>query len=133
MRHLFILFLVIISVSCKNETKSETELSNSNEVTEDQGDGLSSFKGEFVYYADAAVMKVNGEMYGVVINEKMHELDKMAEPYQQDYTDYVTAEVKGKLIEKPANEEGWPYRIDIKEIISVEKSQENKDDTIILE
>ena len=120
-------------MSCKNETKSETELSNSNEVTENQGDGLSSIKGEFVYYADAAVMNVNGQMYGVVINEKMHELDKMAEPYQEDPTDYVTAEVKGKLIEKPANEEGWPYRIDIKEIISVEKSQENKDDTIILE
>ena len=122
--------------SCKNESKSDNkkdDIENQEEKTAKQNDGLVLLKGEFVYYADAAVIQTNSSsIYGVVINEKMHELDKLAQQYKKEPTDYVSIEIRGEIIPKPENEEGWPYRIDIKEIIKVSKSQ-NEDEVIKLE
>jgi len=122
--------------SCKNESKSDKktdDIENQEEKTAKQNDGLVLLKGEFVYYADAAVIQTNSSsIYGVVINEKMHELDKLAQQYKKEPTDYVSIEIRGEIIPKPENEEGWPYRIDIKEIIKVSKSQ-NEDEVIKLE
>ena len=53
----------------------------------------------------------------------MHELDKLAQQYKKEPTDYVSVEIRGEIIPKPENEEGWPYRINIKEILNVSKSQ----------
>jgi len=123
-------------ISCKNESKSDNktdDIENQEEKTAKQNDGLVLLKGEFVYYADAAVIQTNSSsIYGVVINEKMHELDKLAQQYKKEPTDYVSVEIRGEIIPKPENEEGWPYRIDIKEIIKVSKSQ-NEDEVIKLE
>ena len=47
--------------------------------TEKQNDGLTLLKGEFIYFADAAVLQTHREVYGVVIDEKMHELDKQVQ------------------------------------------------------
>ena len=122
--------------SCKNESKSDNkkdDIENQEEKTAKQNDGLVLLKGQFVYYADAAVIQTNSSsIYGVVINEKMHELDKLAQQYKKEPTDYVSIEIRGEIIPKPENEEGWPYRIDIKEIIKVSKSQ-NEDEVIKLE
>lgn len=122
--------------SCKNDSKSDKktdEIENQDEITSKQNDGLVLLKGEFVYYADAAVIQTNSSsIYGVIINEKMHELDKLAQQYKKEPTDYVSVEIRGEIIPKPENEEGWPYRIDIKEIIKVSKSQ-NEDEVIKLE
>jgi hypothetical protein len=122
--------------SCKNDSKSDKQsdsIENQDEKTTKQNDGLVLLKGEFVYFADAAVLQTNSSsIYGVVINEKMHELDKLAQQYKKEPTDYVSVEIRGEIIPKPENEEGWPYRIDIKEIIKVSKSQ-NEDEVIKLE
>jgi len=131
---LLVFFMAFIS--CKNESKSDNktdDIENQEEKTAKQNDGLVLLKGEFVYYADAAVIQTNSSsIYGVVINEKMHELDKLAQQYKKEPTDYVSVEIRGEIIPKPENEEGWPYRIDIKEIIKVSKSQ-NEDEVIKLE
>ena len=123
----FLLVLFIAFTACKNDKKSETAQDQA-EVQEGktakQSDGLVLLKGEFVYYADAAVLQTNSSsIYGVVINEKMHELDKLAQQYKKEPTDYVSVEIRGEIIPKPENEEGWPYRINIKEILNVSKSQ----------
>ena len=122
--------------SCKNDSKSDKktdDIESQEEKTTKQNDGLILLKGEFVYYADAAVIQTNSSsIYGVVINEKMHELDKLAQQYKNEPTDYVSVEIRGEIIPKPENEEGWPYRIDIKEIIKVSKSQ-NEDEVVKLE
>ena len=128
MRNLVLLFVFFIAVtSCKNNSKSESKKENvaiQDEKTTKQNDGLVLMKGEFVYYDGAAVLQTNSSsIYGVVVNEKMHELDKMAQQYKTDPTDYVSVEIRGKIIPKPENEEGWPYRVDIKEIVKVSKSQ----------
>lgn len=137
MKNIVLLLVFFIAFnSCKNDSKSDKktdDIENQEEKTAKQNDGLVLLKGEFVYYADAAVLQTNSSsIYGVVINEKMHELDKLAQQYKKEPTDYVSIEIRGEIIPKPENEEGWPYRIDIKEIIKVSKSQ-NEDEVIKLE
>lgn len=132
---IFLLALAVTLTACKNETKTETEASNSvdeNGKTARQNDGLKTMVGQFVYYADAAVLQTRNDIYGVVINEKMHELDNMAKSYKSDPTDYVTVQVRGKLIPKAEGEEGWPFKIDIIEIENVKKYESKENDVIKL-
>ena len=137
MKNIIITFLIVIAfTSCKNDKNSEGNLEqveNQKENTSKQDESLVLIKGEFVYFADAAVLQTNSSsIYGVVINEKMHELNKFAQQYKKEPTDYVSVEIRGEIIPKPENEEGWPYRINIKEILSVNKSQ-TEDEVIKLE
>jgi len=131
---LLVLFLVL--TGCKNDSKSDKNSDNiedQDDKTTKQNDGLVLLKGEFVYFADAAVLQTNSSsIYGVIINEKMHELDKLAKQFKSEPTDYVFVEIRGEIIPKPEHEEGWPYRVNIKEIINVSKSQ-NEDEVIKLE
>jgi hypothetical protein len=121
---------------CKNDSKSDKNsdnIENQEDLTSKLNDGLVLLKGEFVYFADAAVLQTNSSsIYGVIINEKMHELDKLAKQFKSEPTDYVFVEIRGEIIPKPENEEGWPYRVNIKEILNVSKSQ-NDDEVIKLE
>jgi len=138
MKNVVLLAFLAIFSGCKNNSKSESSLTIDtldvqDQRTTKQSDGLVLLTGEFVYYADAAVLQTNASsIFGVVINEKMHELDKLAQQYKAEPTDYVHVEIRGKIIPKSVNEEGWPYRVDIKEILNVSKSQ-NDDDIIKLE
>ncbi|WP_033959375.1 hypothetical protein [Psychroserpens jangbogonensis] len=138
MKKLLTLFLVAsLFTGCKNDTKTETVPVDENAVTENgktakQNDGLKLMVGQFIYYADAAVLQTRNDIYGVVINDKMHELNDMAKSYKNEPTDYVTVQVRGKLIPKPEGEEGWPFRIDIKEIENVKKHESKENDVIKL-
>ncbi|GGH36547.1 hypothetical protein IA57_06415 [Mangrovimonas yunxiaonensis] len=112
--------------ACKNDTKttdSQQQTTNSE---------YTLLKGEFVYLADAAVLQTEIEVYGVVINHKMHELDDMVRKYKKEDTDMVPVEIKGLITPKPENEEGWPFRVEIKEIIGVSKPDPNKNDVVKL-
>lgn len=122
-----ILSVLILSalISCKNDSKKDNQeeiiTTDSSEKTAKQSDGLTLLKGDFIYFADAAVLQTHREVYGVVIDEKMHELDKQVQQYKIETTDMVPVEIRGKIIPKPENEEGWPFRIEIKEILNVSK------------
>ena len=87
-------------------------------------------KGNFIYYADAAVLQTDTIIYGVIINKKMHELDNQVQRYKTEVTDMVPVEIRVKIIPKPENEEGWPYQIEIKEILSISKPNPNTNDLI---
>lgn len=132
---LLVVFFMALT-SCKNGSKSDKNsdnIENQDEIMSKQNDGLVLLKGEFVYFADAAVLQTNSSsIYGVIINEKMHELDQLAKQYKSEPTDYVFVEIRGEIIPKPEHEEGWPYRVNIKEILNVSKSQ-NEDEVIKLE
>ncbi|MFC4722711.1 hypothetical protein ACFO5O_10285 [Geojedonia litorea] len=124
---ILLIMVLVAFLACKNDSKSKESsesVENQEEKTEKQSDGLVLMKGEFVYFADAAVLQTNSNsIYGVVIDDKMHELDKMAQHYKKEPTDYVNVEIRVKIIPKPENEEGWPFRVEIKEILKVDKSQ----------
>ena len=122
---------VMVLFSCKNNTKTEstdavTETSL-DERTDKQSDGLTLLKGELIYYADAAVLQTHKQMYAVVVDEKMHELDNMAKPFKTEVTDFVEVEIRGKITPKPENEEGWPYRVEIKEILNIKAAEQSSD------
>ncbi|MEO8934874.1 MAG: hypothetical protein ABI295_11265, partial [Xanthomarina sp.] len=116
--------------SCKNDSKDET-ITSDNDTIEVELKGLTLFKGDFVYYGDAAVLQTKHEVYGVIIDKKMHELEQMAKAYKQLETDMIPVEIRGKVIQKPEGEIGWPFRIEIKEIINVSKPDPNKIDIIL--
>ncbi|MCO4821752.1 MAG: hypothetical protein KC469_06775 [Flavobacteriaceae bacterium] len=132
---IFLLLIAVTGLSCKKEVKpeaAEDTIVVEDGKTEKQRDGLTLLKGEFVYYADAAVLQTHREMYGVVIDQKMHELDEMAKSYQKEATDFVQIEIRGKVIPKPEGEEGWPYRVEIKEILNVSAANPEGSKTIKL-
>ena len=60
-------------------------------------------------------------MYAVIIDDKMHELNERVMKYKTADTDMVPVEIRGKITPKPENEEGWDYRVEIKEILKVSK------------
>jgi hypothetical protein len=131
MRKILLIVIAFIAfIACKKEAKSEpNEVATdvSQQRTEKQSDGLTLLKGEFIYYADAAVLQTHREMYAVVIDDKMHELDDMAKPFKKEATDFVQVEIRGKITPKPENEEGWPYRVEIKEILNVKAAKETNE------
>ncbi|MGJ5642736.1 hypothetical protein [Formosa sp. S-31] len=128
-KSLIVLLCLTVFLSCKNESKSNPEAS----VTESTSD-LKTFKGDFVYFADAAVLQTSGEIYGVIINDKMHELDEQVKVYKSEATDMVPVEIRGIVIPKDEDEdeEGWPLRIDIKEIVNVSKPEAENNNVIKL-
>ena len=126
-KFIFILCVSIAVLACKKDSKSTEKSSNQLSGVE-----LITMTGEFIYYADAAVLQTTNEIYGVVIDDKMHELDDQAKPYKVNDTDMVSVTVKVRRFEKPENEEGWPYRVEIKEIVKVEKPDIKKQDIIKL-
>jgi hypothetical protein len=124
---IFILCISITVLACKKDSKSTEKASDQKSEVE-----LITMTGEFIYYADAAVLQTTTEIYGVVIDDKMHELNEEVKQYKVDDTDMVSVTVKVRRFEKPKNEEGWPYRVEIKEILKVEKPDTKKQDIIKL-
>ena len=127
-----ILSLSLVLFACKNETKTEVNLEENRAKSYNQSDGFITVKGEFVYYADAAVLQTANDIYGVVIDENMHLLEKQVKAFKQEDTDMVPVTVRVRKFEKPKDEEGWQYRVEIKEILKVEAPNPNKEDVIKL-
>ncbi|MCF6294357.1 MAG: hypothetical protein L3J25_01555 [Flavobacteriaceae bacterium] len=135
MKKIILLVLVLSAfISCKNDSKSntnkETITADGVEKTSKQNDGLTLLKGDFIYFADAAVLQTHKEVYGVIINEKMHELNDQIQKYKVEVTDMVPVEIRGKITPKPEGEEGWPFRVEIKEILNVSKPNPQDNEVI---
>ncbi len=87
--------------------------------------------GEFLFWNNAAVLKTDTELYGVVIDEKMRELDSRCKPLKNDEFDMMAVTIKG-IITKNPQPESWEEIVQIKEVISVSKPKNKEDsDTII--
>jgi len=117
----FLLALAIAFTSCKNDAKKEnTETTETADGrTAKQKDGLTLLIGEFVYYADAAVLQTKNQIYGVILNDKVTEINKQAKAFKKEDTDFVMIEVRGEIKPKPEGEEGWDNQVDIKEILNI--------------
>ena len=105
----FLFALVAMTFSCKNETKTATM------TTSDDP----QFEGEFIYIADAAVLKGGNFIYGVNLDDVAMELAAQVKPVKKDEMDMVPVVVKGTLKNKAEGEEGWDEIITITEIVSV--------------
>ncbi len=129
------IFTVVLS--CKEDKKTDVEVTQDNEsiVAEDgktmkQSDGLIAVQGDFIYYADAAVLKTPTKMYGVVINEEMQDLQEQVKAFKKEDTDMVPVTVRGRMFKKDPSEEGWEDRIEIKEILKVSPPNPEANDVI---
>jgi hypothetical protein len=122
-----ILLFATVFYSCKNDPKAETT-TNTTEAT----DNLREVTGNFIYYADAAVLQTQSELFGVIENEKMKELVEKSKAYKDAATDEVVVTLKVKVSKKPENEEGWENRVDIIDIISIAKANPDDNDIIKL-
>ncbi|MFD2915197.1 hypothetical protein [Psychroserpens luteus] len=132
---LIMIFTVVLS--CKEDKKTDVEVTQDSEsiVAEDgktmkQSDGLIAVQGDFIYYADAAVLKTPTKMYGVVINEEMQDLQEQVKAFKKEDTDMVPVTVRGRMFKKDPSEEGWEDRIEIKEILKVSPPNPEANDVI---
>ena len=123
---LVLLFCLSVFVSCKQESKTTESTSTA------QNKDAIVLKGEFVYFADAAVLQTKTDVYGVILNEKMHELDEQAKAYKKESTDMIPVEIVGILKPKPEGIEGWPFQIEITEIIKVSPPLAQDENTITI-
>ena len=135
---LVLLFALVALTNCKNDAKQESTEANTidnidgPEKTVKQSDGLTLLKGEFVYYADAAVLQTHSQIYGVILNDKVEELNDKAKPFKTEPTDFIQVEIRGKITPKPEGEEGWDNRVEIKEILNVSASKAENDNVVKL-
>ena len=137
MKKILILILSLSAfASCKNDVKSlnseDTIVRESEEKTAKQSDGLTLLKGEFVYYNGAAVLQTNSEIYGVLITNKLEELQKQAEKYKSEPTDMVQVEIRGKITNQKDEKILWENKVEVVEILDVKpgSKEENKVITI---
>lgn len=125
MRYLFSIILIAITlVSCKDqESTSDSYAPEKLERTAPIViDNVTTFKGEFVYVTDAAVLTTKNEMYAVRIDEKMHELEALAKPLKKSEFDMVNVILKGELVPNPLKletGEGWDQMLIIEEILEI--------------
>ncbi|SDZ78490.1 hypothetical protein [Bizionia paragorgiae] len=132
MKKILLLCMGLALLGCK-DTKNETGVEETTTGVS-ANDGLTLFAGEYIYYADAAVLQIgSSSIYGVILNEKTKELNALAQTYKEEPTDGVLVQVRGLIVPKPEGEEGWPNSIEIKEIISVKKQNSDLNKAVILE
>lgn len=135
----FIFALGLLLVSCKNESKStenssETIKENGITATKTVGDlNTTTFSGMFLYLENdnAAVLQTAGsKIYGVVVDEKMKALNEQCKQYKEKEEDMVPVVIRG--IKKPNPvKDAWKEVIEVTEILSVQKPSGN-DGTIII-
>ena len=119
MKKLILILCLIAFVGCKTENKNVSQ-----ETT--------VLKGLYLYYADAAILQTPTEVYGVILDDNSMKLDTQVKPYKVEATDMVPVEIKGEIIPKPKEEEGWPNTVRIVEILKVTKPNPQKKDIITL-
>ncbi|GAB1856053.1 hypothetical protein MHTCC0001_08880 [Flavobacteriaceae bacterium MHTCC 0001] len=137
MKKLLVIILTLtVLVSCKKEGKSQntedTISTKSEERTAKQNDGLTHLKGEFVYYNGAAVLQTHAEIYGVLLTEKLEELDEQAKQYKSEPTDMVLVEIRGKITNEKHETILWENKVEVKEILSVKPASKEENNIIKL-
>ncbi|UZO81801.1 hypothetical protein NBT05_04875 [Aquimarina sp. ERC-38] len=105
-KSVILLFVSFLILSCKNDKKGGADDTEATLI-----------RGEFILINDAGVIKGEDFIYGVVLNEKAHELNEKIKPMQREEYDMVPVVINGKI--KDNTEEGWPEVVEITEILGV--------------
>ncbi len=120
-RNILIIAAFALLLSCgKNKQAEKAKEEAPKEETQSPKDDLVSLSGEFLYLADAAVLKQENQIYGVVLDSMTMQLSKEVNALKRDDFDMVPVTVKAKIKPNPMKE-GWDEVIEIKEIIKVSK------------
>ena len=132
-----LLIAFIVLVGCKNDKATNTTEESKPEITADdkeptekQKDGLTLLKGDFLFMDGAAVLQTHNEIYGVVVDDKMRELDEMVQKYKSEATDMVPVTIRGKVSNEKDDKILWENKVEIKEILQVSAPDPKKKDVI---
>lgn len=115
--NLIIVLACLFLVSC-NETKKENNKTDQKVEAEVKTTKFKSYVGEFIKVDDAAILKGNDFIYGVVLDSMGLELAKQAESYKYDEYDMVPVVLSGNLIPN-TNKDGWDELLEVKKIIRI--------------
>jgi hypothetical protein len=127
--NLIIVLACLFLVSC-NETKKENNKTNQKVEAEVKTTKFKSYVGEFIKGDDAAILKGNDFIYGVVLDSMGLELAKQAESYKYDEYDMVPVVLSGNLIPN-TNKDGWDELLEVKKIIRI--TEPKMEETIEIE
>lgn len=117
MKKTFLLILISIGIfSCKN---TEEKSSDNNDTSIAATESINSYRGDFLYLDDAAVLKGENFIYGVTLDDISKDLAKQVESVKEEPYDMVPVFVKGFLKSKAIGTEGWDEILTITEIINV--------------
>ena len=108
------LALLILSFGCKNTSEE-----------------LTTLKGDYMFFEDAAVLQASNEIYGVYLNDKAIALDEASKKFKATPTDVIIAEVKGRVSTEKHEKILWEKKFEIIEIISISSKKETNN-TLIL-
>ncbi|MBB4118243.1 hypothetical protein GGR32_000517 [Mesonia hippocampi] len=124
MKKILVTLMVFSAVltACKNETKTTEAQKEAKSAIANEKEKTQILKGEFLYMADAAVLKGDDFIYGVVLDSMVMKLSKKVAPFKKDDYDMIPVIVRGVI--KPNLEEGWDEVLEIKEILNVSKPEE---------
>ena len=81
-------------------------------------DSLTTIEGEFIYLADAAVLKGRNFIYGVELDSVSLKLADSIAPLKRDEFHMIPVKIKGKVLRNPGGE-GWEELVQIKEILEI--------------
>ena len=107
--------ILLFTFSC--DSKQDKVLSN--KVVETKNDDLIILSGDYVFYNNAAVLQTNKNVYGIIINEKVDELNEKLSSIKKDEFDFIPVILKGRLKNKDKNDEGWSVKLEITEIVEI--------------
>lgn len=106
---------MIILTSCGGDSREEEiETSQVQAVT----DSIPTITGEFIYLADAAVLKGRDFIYGVQLDSTAMDLVEKIKSYKRDDFDMIPITVKAKIIPNPQRN-GWDEVIQIREVLEL--------------
>lgn len=115
----FALLAVLFMITACGDDQAPAELEPEAVVAKDS---IPTIKGEFIFLADAAVLKGKDFIYGVQIDSISRRLADTVEPLKRDEFDMIEVTVKAKVVQNPG-QTGWEELVQIREILEIPKTQ----------
>ena len=109
------MIVAILFVSCQEDEQKEL---NTEPVTAKVQDSLEVLQGDYVYVADAAVLRGENFVYGVKQDSVAMLLSDKVSDLKSDDFEMIPVRVKAKILANPRLE-GWDEIIEIKEILEI--------------
>ncbi|MEE2773100.1 MAG: hypothetical protein VX712_12875 [Bacteroidota bacterium] len=124
MKKIFGLLLsLMMLVACQDDGRKELMRQPKQEKLPDS---IQVLKGDFVYGADAAVIRGENFVYGVTLDSMSKKLAEEIAPLKSDDFEMVPVTVKAKIVPNP-EQEGWKEVIEIQQILEIPESISEKD------
>ena len=124
MKKLFgILLMSLILFSCQDEERKDLMDAPTQEKVPDS---IQVLEGDFVYTADAAVIRGEDFVYGVTQDSMSQMLSEKIAPFKADDFEMIPVKVKAKIVPNP-QQEGWEEVIEILEIVEIPEGKQVTD------